>query len=609
MAIAEGIKYWSDNEAVRGFDANAFLMSQSVMRFESASDRDVALVQSLTEGMVAYDKSTNSLQLYDGSTWQNVAVGTVGVTDHGLLTGLGDDDHPQYLTEARGDTRYYTESESDSRFVNATGDSMTGSLTTTGVLQAQGPDGGMVLRNWQASAAFGMVGTANMTSSEYALLTNGIDTYIGAGSGGTTHFRGPDNDQSPQLRNNGSEIIHEGGTFRINTDSSIRQSSSTWTGNPGSGQGKLEYHDNRWYIVAGSNSTEVARFRRDASDVGNIANDGRLNFPFWSTTGRNYSNEWIQFDNHSGLYSPLNAAHFYPSNGTFGAWRIDGGRSGYNGIHFSHAGGYMALMVRLSDGLGGFYNNGRWYMYGEYGGSTRLFYAGGEKFRTVAEGVWCDGRQINQTANVSSTYTSAHYEARSSVTSGGVASFTAHVIGAVAPVFRVWTGTGEGFDCNNSTGTLYAYVGGSQFITRSSQRWKKHIHQRSDDAVVPRALDLLGCRTVIWDDATLDSEWCEEDQCYVNKEICDDPNCDCKCCSTARVDPINRRHFNRRGYLAEELAEVLPEAVHFEQDGTPSGIDYSMVTVELMDITKLLVLQCEDQERRLKELEGVKRGR
>lgn len=609
MAIAEGIKYWSDNEAVRGFDANAFLMSQSVMRFESASDRDVALAQSLTEGMVTYDKSTNSLQLYNGSTWQNVAVGTVGVTDHGLLTGLGDDDHPQYLTEARGDARYFTESEADSRFVNITGDSMTGSLTTTGVLQSQGPDGGMVIRSWQADNAYGMVGTVNMSSSEYVLLTNGTDTFIGAGSGGTTHFRGPNNDVSPQLRNNGSEIIHEGGTFRINTDSSIRQSSSSWTGDPGSGQGKLEYHSNRWYIVAGSNSTQVALFRRNNSDVGHIANDGRLNFPFWSTTGRNYSNEWIQFDNYSGLYSPINSAHFAPNSGTYGAWKIDGSRGGYNGIHFSHNGGYTTLMVRQSDGLGGLYNNGQWYIYGSLNDSTRLFYAGSEKFRTVSNGIWGEGRQVNQTYNNSSAYTSAQFEARSTLLSNGVASFTAHIVGGYAPVFRCWMGTGEGFDCNNSSGTVYAYVGGSQFITRSSQRWKKHIHQRPDNAVIPRALDLLSCRTVIWDDATLDSEWCEEDQCFVNREICDDFNCDCECCSTARVDPINRRHFNRRGYLAEELAEVLPEAVHFEQDGTPSGIDYSMVTVELMDIAKLLVLQCEDQERRLKELEGVERGR
>jgi hypothetical protein len=32
--------------------------------------------------------------------------GGTGVTDHGALTGLGDDDHPHYLTAARGDVRY-----------------------------------------------------------------------------------------------------------------------------------------------------------------------------------------------------------------------------------------------------------------------------------------------------------------------------------------------------------------------------------------------------------------------------------------------------------------------------------------------------------------------
>jgi hypothetical protein len=40
--------------------------------------------------------------------WQYVpnGGGTGGVTDHGLLTGLNDDDHTQYHTDARGDLRY-----------------------------------------------------------------------------------------------------------------------------------------------------------------------------------------------------------------------------------------------------------------------------------------------------------------------------------------------------------------------------------------------------------------------------------------------------------------------------------------------------------------------
>lgn len=36
-----------------------------------------------------------------------------GVTDHGALTGLGDDDHAQYHTDARGDARYYGKSTVD----------------------------------------------------------------------------------------------------------------------------------------------------------------------------------------------------------------------------------------------------------------------------------------------------------------------------------------------------------------------------------------------------------------------------------------------------------------------------------------------------------------
>lgn len=37
-----------------------------------------------------------------------------GVTDHGALTGLSDDDHPQYHNDARGDARYYTKGQVDS---------------------------------------------------------------------------------------------------------------------------------------------------------------------------------------------------------------------------------------------------------------------------------------------------------------------------------------------------------------------------------------------------------------------------------------------------------------------------------------------------------------
>ena len=56
---------------------------------------------------------------------------------------------------------------------------------------------------------------------------------------------------------------------------SIRQTStSVWSGDAAAGQGKLEYHSNRWYVNAGSDSTLVCQFRRGSTDVASVDNSG-----------------------------------------------------------------------------------------------------------------------------------------------------------------------------------------------------------------------------------------------------------------------------------------------------------------------------------------------
>ncbi|MGY8913411.1 MAG: tail fiber domain-containing protein, partial [Flavobacteriales bacterium] len=63
----------------------------------------------------------------------------------------------------------------------------------------------------------------------------------------------------------------------LSSSASIRQTStSSWTGDPGSGVGKIEYHSNRWYIVAGSNSTELLQVRRDGTNKFTIDNNGSI---------------------------------------------------------------------------------------------------------------------------------------------------------------------------------------------------------------------------------------------------------------------------------------------------------------------------------------------
>jgi len=51
-------------------------------------------------------KTINGESLLGGGNLVISGGGGGGVTDHGSLTGLSDDDHPQYLTNSRGDARY-----------------------------------------------------------------------------------------------------------------------------------------------------------------------------------------------------------------------------------------------------------------------------------------------------------------------------------------------------------------------------------------------------------------------------------------------------------------------------------------------------------------------
>ena len=74
-----------------------------------------------------------------------------------------------------------------------------------------------------------------------------------------------------------STISATSGTFTtglVITSADIRSNaSSNWTGDPGA-QGKIQYHSNRWYIVADESSDRIVQFRRNGSDVSHIDNSG-----------------------------------------------------------------------------------------------------------------------------------------------------------------------------------------------------------------------------------------------------------------------------------------------------------------------------------------------
>jgi len=63
------------------------------------------------------------------------------------------------------------------------------------------------------------------------------------------------------------------GNLTITNYALLSNATSNWTGDPGA-QGKIQYHSNRWYIVADQSSNRIVQFRRNNSDVSYVDNSG-----------------------------------------------------------------------------------------------------------------------------------------------------------------------------------------------------------------------------------------------------------------------------------------------------------------------------------------------
>lgn len=379
MARNEGFKYWSDQEFVQGFDANAYLMSQSVMRFDNSTDRSVSLARSLVEGMLSYDKSTTTLQLYDGSSWVDVAVGTVGVTDHGALTGLSDDDHSQYHNDTRGDARYYTQTQIDALFAGLSADH--GALT--GLAD---DDHTQYHTDARGDARYYTQSQVDSSLSGYLPLSGGTLTGdLTAGSGFITI--------SASTTSEGGELRLDGGTsysgtyaridrygsnlLRFMDGSAVRMSLDITNGNLAVGGSitsggtavSLSGHTHSYASTSHTHAYHVAGGDYSTDFVGNQI----------------FADNWFRAKGDTGLYfqdKGTGVRSVQSEGGNYGSVATYGNVGGWEGFSI---GGRVVFMHNLST-TWGIYNdvNNEWMIQGALNGGVNLYYNNVVKASTEA---------------------------------------------------------------------------------------------------------------------------------------------------------------------------------------------------------------------------------
>jgi hypothetical protein len=122
----------------------------------------------------------------------------------------------------------------------------------------------------------------------------------------------------------------------------------------------------------------------------------------------NHFLSWTDLQGHHGLYSSVhNGAHFFPNNGSYGSWRIDGSRNGWAGIEFGSplSNGAVSLMVNPSSAETGFHNNtAGWQLYFSNGGAyagTGTY--GGSATRLLQQDIWIGNKYFGSDGAIHGT--------------------------------------------------------------------------------------------------------------------------------------------------------------------------------------------------------------
>lgn len=152
-------KDFAAGDILTASDVDTFLMRQSVMIFDDATDRTTQLGTAVAEGMMSYTKDDNAVQVYDSSQW--VAVDTTISSINGTAV--------QYTLTSSTALAYELQGTDQGKMLQFTGSSATITISTATAFTAGqrveiiDDGGGMTITAGSTVelAGAGTLGTAN----------------------------------------------------------------------------------------------------------------------------------------------------------------------------------------------------------------------------------------------------------------------------------------------------------------------------------------------------------------------------------------------------------------------------------------------------------------
>ena len=310
--------------------------------------------------------------------------------------------------------------------------------------------------------------------------------------------------------------------------------------------------------------------------------------------GQGYAtfNDWVNLPGAHGFYSGINNAHIYPNNGSYGSWRIQGSRNNYRGLEFgSGVNGDVSLMIHENSNITGFHNNSY-----------------GWQFRWENGTLYCDknsyGGGTSAVVLDSSNYTSYALPISGGNATGWVSfsSFTqgTPIIKAVQQdtdagyyLFQGVTGSSEVFRVDrNGNLVLNGAITASGYNKSNwdtAYGWGNHATANYWSTSSPDPQIIAAGSVTFQYDVEVQGTFSETSARRYKENIVDlEP-------VTDKVYALRPVRYNKIGsetqeigLIAEEVAELFPEVVHYNDEGQPESLNYTRLSVLLLQTVKEL---------------------